>query len=86
MTKEKAIEIITNALQSDENKYTAEIDKALSIIQKIIASIPEKHGRLIDGDMLKAEIEEMAGYDEAEQFNDYYLCEQPVILEAEGSE
>ena len=51
-----------------------------------LVELPEKHGRLIDGDMLKAEIEEMAGYDEAEQFNDYYLCEQPVILEAEGSE
>lgn len=34
MNKEKAIEIITNALQSDESKYTEEVDKALSIIQK----------------------------------------------------
>jgi len=52
MTNGQAIEILTNALQSDESKYTEEIDKALSIVQRVFAKIPEKHGRLIDADAL----------------------------------
>ena len=40
MTKEEAMEIITNALQSDESKYTEKIDKALALAQKALAQEP----------------------------------------------
>ena len=62
MTNGQAIKILTNALQSDESKYTAEIDKALSIVQRVFAKIPEKHGRLIDADkLLEAEDKDYIG-------------------------
>lgn len=40
MTKEEAMEIITNALQSDESKYTEKIDKALALAQKAFGQEP----------------------------------------------
>lgn len=39
MTRE-AMEIITNALQSDESKYTEKIDKALALVQKALEQEP----------------------------------------------
>lgn len=41
------------------------------------------HGRLIDADALYKDILEDVGYGEAERFNDYWLGEQPTIIEAE---
>lgn len=41
MTKnEEAVEIITNALQSDERNYTEEIDKALAVVQNALEQEP----------------------------------------------
>ena len=36
--EDKAVRIITNALQADESRYTKQIDEALYIIQKSIAN------------------------------------------------
>lgn len=35
--EEKAIEVITNALQADETKYTTKIDNALYVLQRLVA-------------------------------------------------
>ena len=43
MIEIEALEIITNALQSDESKYTKEIDEALAITQK---TLTEKSNKL----------------------------------------
>lgn len=40
MTNEEAIEIISNALQSDESKYTDRIDKALAVVQRVLEQQP----------------------------------------------
>ena len=40
MTKEEALEIITNALQANESNYTEKIDKALAVVQKALEQQP----------------------------------------------
>ena len=40
MTREEALEIITNALQSDQSNYTEKIDKALAVTQKALEQEP----------------------------------------------
>ncbi len=37
ISNEKAMELITNALQADESKYTAELDEALAVAQKALS-------------------------------------------------
>ena len=60
MDKNRASEIITNFLQSDESKYTAEVDEACALMQEIMCCTdiikvnPHSKGVLVDELVIKA--------------------------------
>ena len=65
MTNEEVIEIITNALQADESKYTVEIDRALAVVQTVMMKkVPKKPHRIFNSETLHCPVCECeVGYD-----------------------